>query len=270
MCIICPFCCCFFKNIYCMSAKQHLLKHLYICNRQCDLFGVSSIFVILYVFLFLQPATILVCDPCPYPTSPFLFTVPGLIYGLLLLLLSDIVEYCKLWLPLQTPCHCVPCTVTAGAPWGPYIHSNWFGKDLAAFELQKDRERGEWGGEMEGNRQSMRRERGGNRVCMDGYFLGSSLSSFKKNKQKTCSDSTDILKQYIFYSWITTLTCAVMHVACKVVLKLDRFKWSQMHSHADTEGADKTCQPDRKLSIKNDLWKLRLFWSQTYHCPLPL
>lgn len=63
-----------------------------------------------------------------------LFSV--LIYGLLLLLLCDIVEQCRLWLPLQTPCHSIPCSVTTGPPWGPYIHSNWFGKDLAAFELR--------------------------------------------------------------------------------------------------------------------------------------
>lgn len=44
-----------------------------------------------------------------------------------------------------------------------------------------------------------------------------------------------------------------MHIACKVALKLDRWGWSEMHSHVDAEGTDKMCQPDRKLSIKNDL-----------------
>lgn len=44
-----------------------------------------------------------------------------------------------------------------------------------------------------------------------------------------------------------------MHIACKVALKLDRSGWSEMHSHVDTEEADKIFQLDRKLSIKNDL-----------------
>lgn len=44
-----------------------------------------------------------------------------------------------------------------------------------------------------------------------------------------------------------------MHTACKVALKLDRSGWSETLSHMDTEGIDKTCQTDRKLSIKNDL-----------------
>ncbi len=41
-------------------------------------------------------------------------------------------------------------------------------------------------------------------VKMHVYFIGSSLSSFllgkKKNNKKPCSDDTDILKQYAFYS----------------------------------------------------------------------
>lgn len=62
--------------------------------RMCTFAGASSVFVILYVcLLLLQPANILVSL---HPTSQCLFTVPGLIYDLLLLLLSDIVEYCKL------------------------------------------------------------------------------------------------------------------------------------------------------------------------------
>lgn len=74
------------------------------------------------------------------PASQCLFTLQRLIYDLLLLFLSDIVEYCRLWLPLQTPCHFVPCNVTIEPPWGPYINFNWFGKDLAAFELKRVRE----------------------------------------------------------------------------------------------------------------------------------
>lgn len=69
----------------------------------------------------------------------------------------------------RPPCHSVPCTVTAGPPWGPYIHSNWFGKDLAAFELKRDREEsGEWGGEIEKKRKSKKKGRGGDSVCVDG------------------------------------------------------------------------------------------------------
>lgn len=134
---------------------------VYIC------WGLLCFWDFFYVcFLLLQPANILVS---PYPTSQCLFTVPGLIYGLLLLLLSDIVEYCRLWLPLQTPCHSIPCTVTEGPPWGPYIHSNWFGKDLAAFELKRDREESEdWGREMERRRKSKKRgERW--RQCLCGW-----------------------------------------------------------------------------------------------------
>lgn len=150
-----------------------IFVNMHVSTCLCTFVGASSVFVILYVcFLLLQPAAVLIC-PCP--TSHCLFTVPGLIYGLLLLFFSDIVEYCRLWLPLQTPCHSVPCTVTAGPPWGPYIHSNWFGKDLAAFELKRDgEESGEWGREMERKRGEVETVL----VLMACIFLAVSLSSF--------------------------------------------------------------------------------------------
>lgn len=143
------------------------------------------------------------------PASQCLFTLQRLIYDLLLLFLSDIVEYCRLWLPLQTPCHFVPCNVTIEPPWGPYIHFNWFGKDLAAFELKRVREEsGEWGRAME--RKSKKNRRGGDSVCVDGcvlfwQFFVIPHSVQKNTHTKKCCDNTDILKQYLFCSWINNI-----------------------------------------------------------------
>ena len=105
------------------------------------------------------------------PASRYLCTLPGLIYGPLFLFMSNIVEYCTLWLPLQTLCHFVPRNVTTEPPWGPYIHFNWFGKDLAAFELKRVwEETGEWGREME-KKKSKTNWRSGESVCVDGRGL---------------------------------------------------------------------------------------------------
>lgn len=90
------------------------------------------------------------------------------------------------WLPFQTPCHSILCTVTAGPPWGPYTHSNWFGKDLAAFELKRHREDGsDLEGEMEREKKEKRarnKGRGGDSLC--GWLCNSKAILF-----------------FLFYSW---------------------------------------------------------------------
>lgn len=55
-----------------------------------------------------------------------------------------------------------------------------------------------------------------------------------------------------------------MQVECKLALNwTDQGGVKYIHMRTQ-KGADETCLTDRKLSIKNDLWKPRLFWSQTY------